>query len=243
MVTTSDVGEVSAETTTPKETVTFNEAQQAKVETIIREVQSRAARELRRENEQLRHKAEELTRKLEQASSARREPSEELENLHNELRNVQSEKQRYEQMLAERDEQITSTRKQNAIRDAIQGLEFIDPGDVIKLTQNDLNWDEQRQRFIVVNPDGSERMNAAYEPMSVQEFYQEFAAKKPQFVKGSFKAGSGSKPADGSTEPAVKLEDLFGAKSNGRLANQLALKNPAEYKRLRTLARQKGLIG
>src|SRR5438105_168045 len=47
---------------------------------------------------------------------------------------------------------------------------------------------------------------------------------------------------EAATDQLEKLQSLFGQKSSAKLANALALSDPAEYKRLRIKAVQAGLI-
>jgi hypothetical protein len=98
---------------------------------------------------------------------------------------------------------------------------------------------------VVVNSDGTTpRLNAAYEPMTLAELAQHVANERKFLARGVVKSGIGSTLSQGATPVNVdsKLSEYFGAKSNGGKANALALKSPSEYRRLRSLAIERGLL-
>lgn len=67
---------------------------------------------------------------------------------------------------------------------------------------------------------------------SVDEVVSQFAATNSYLVRNAA-AATGDTP---------NLRQLFGAKSIGRMANDLARRDPSEYKRLKAEARKVGLI-
>jgi len=57
------------------------------------------------------------------------------------------------------------------------------------------------------------------------------------------RGGVGSTESQGSqTTGTIKPEDIFGKHSNSKAANDLAMRRPQEYSRLKALARRDGII-
>lgn len=140
---------------------------------------------------------------------------------------------------------LETTRKRIAIQSAASKANFIDVEVVTKLTEEKIKFDEARGKFIVLNDNGSERMNASYEPMSPDEYFAEFAAKNPYLVRGDVKPGTGSAESQRSglsNNGKYTVEQIFGPKSVGKLANDLMRSDPAEYKRLKAIAKDAKLI-
>lgn len=249
--------------TTQTEKVVFDERQQARVDELIKEAMGRAGKEARREAERIKSEMEtrlsEMQAKLEAKPKSQQSKSDsddvealraQIEEMKTASATTRDELERYRKLMADKEAEVERTRKdainiqkRAAMTAAAQKFDFLDLSDVLSLTDSNVRWDETRNTFTVVNEQGTERMNAAYEPMTLEEFYQEYSKKKPHLVKGNFKGGAGSKPADG-TNPQVgfKLEDLFGPKSDSRLANELAMKDKEEYKRLKKIAQKQRLI-
>jgi len=79
---------------------------------------------------------------------------------------------------------------------------------------------------------------------SLASLVSQFAAANPHLVRSDVKGGAGSTPAAGQPGPErINVRSIFGPGSNASLANRLAQTNMAEYKRLRVIAQQSGLIG
>jgi hypothetical protein len=244
--------------------VVFDERQQARVDELIREAQGRAAKELRQQNEQLKRDMEtrlaEMQAKLESKPRSQHTKSDtddvealraQMEEMKTVSTNAREELERHRKLLADKDNEVKkvldealNVRKNSAIQNAAQKVNFLDLDDVIRLTADFVRFDESRGRFVVVNDQGVERMNASYEPMTLEEFYTEYSKKKPHLVKGDFKGGAGSKPNESAAVPgtAYRLEDLFGSKSDPAKANELAMRDINEYRRLRVLAQKQRLI-
>lgn len=135
-------------------------------------------------------------------------------------------------------------RKLNVIANAASKEDFVNIKVVRALTEGNLQWNETDGKWTVLSDEGQPRMNSAYDPMTIDEFYADFAAKNPYLVKGSVKPGTGSSESTRSTLASGRytVEQIFGKGSNAKLANELAIKNNAEYKRLRAEAIQKGIV-
>jgi hypothetical protein len=95
----------------------------------------------------------------------------------------------------ERDEarnEAASIRKQVAIQNAASKQQFFDLSDVMSLTANKVVYNDDYKQFVVLGEDGKPRENAKLEPMSLDEFYADFAAKRPYLVKTDAVSGAGS---------------------------------------------------
>ena len=107
-------------------------------------------------------------------------------------------------------------------------------------------WDSEKNKFIVVDPISQQpRLNSAFDPMTIDEYFAEYANKNPYMIK------SGSRPGTGSSESNLSgvfgsnkftHKQIFGKGSNSMLANKLNKEDPKEYQRLKELARQDGTI-
>lgn len=189
----------------------------------------------------------------------KKEASEDLEVLRgqlNEAKTVQQraveETERIKKVLGEKDKEVLTARqeavnirKQVAIQGAASKVNFVDLGVVQKLTQDNVVFDETRSRFVVTNDEGTARMNASFEPMSLEEYYTEYASKNPYLVRGSVLGGASSaesQRAGVSLSGKYAVEMIFGPKSNAALANKLAMENITEYRELRKQAVASGLL-
>jgi len=85
--------------------------------------------------------------------------------------------------------------------------------------------------------DAGEPLLGPFGRLSADEFIADFRQQNTWLVRDSG-AASGSNQHDN----GVPLATLFGPKSKGSIANKLAMENPAEYKRLKVLAKEQGLI-
>lgn len=242
----------------PPEKITFTPEQQAKVEELIREANGRATRP---------HKdaADKLKSDLDASKAALASLADELAGLktvkpdvvagqREEMDRVKSD---YERQLAHLKEvaaagkkesekhqaEFESLRRTNAITSAVGDIGFYKPEYVSALTESRVRFDSARGKFVVLNDQGTERMNSSFEPMSLKEYYQEFAAENPFLVKGTAATGVGSTQSAGLSSNGIhKVEDIFGPKSNAKFANDLAKTNINEYRRLKSIAQANHLI-
>jgi len=163
----------------------------------------------------------------------------------NEAERWKSEAQKTQERLRAAEDAAVQIRKENAIANAAQRVGFVDVDDVVALTSKNISWDAELGTFTVVNEKGQARMNAAYEPMTLDEFYADYAAKKKHLVRTDVLFGTGSSESSRaglSGNGKVSVTDIFGKKSDAVKANRLAKDNPAEYRRLKEVARAQGLI-
>lgn len=253
--------------------VTFTPEQQARIDEIIREAQGRAASEVRAELDTTKRQLQEIQAQLleartalEQARTSNNSNNRQSNNsnadvealqaqiaeMKNARQGIESQLQSLQQQLAAKDREVAAAkdremniRKEVALSKAAGKIGFVDLGSVMKLTADLVKYDEATGRFVVVNEQGQVRLNSAYEPMSLEEFYQEFAAKNPWTVRSDLKPGVGSTESQRSGlsgDGKYTVEQIFGPKSNAALANKLARENKAEYRRLKTIAQESGLI-
>jgi hypothetical protein len=245
--------------------VTFDERQQARVNELIREKQGEAAREIRAQNAELQRQMAEMQAQLAEATKSQRknptaegaEDIEALKNVISEMKSVTAQRDqeldRYKQQLSAKASEVEKTRQEMvnirrgmAIRDAASKANFVDLNAVSKLTEDSVKWDDSKGRFLVVNPEtGTERMNAAFEPMSLDEFYTEYAARNPYLVRGEARGGAGSYENQRNGASMVgryEVESVFGPKGNALIAAKLFKSDPDEYKRLRKVAVEKGWL-
>ncbi len=141
-------------------------------------------------------------------------------------------------------QQVIDTRKQVAMRDAAGAAKFVNASQAIKLAGENVKFDEAKGRFVVVDDYGTERMNSQFDPMTLEQYFAEFAGKNKHLVLSDARSGTGATETTQQTKEGgeVKLTDLFGKGSSSILANQLALRDKAEYNRLRAKAVAQGLI-
>lgn len=246
---------------TPKK-VTFDEAQQEKVNELIKDAQGRAAKELREEALAAKREAAELKTRLEaleaervsQLDKSKKDVDAELRAEMDRVKQVHKDEIATARRLAETKERealqaaeaLTSMKKQIAIQAAASKVNFVDTNVVATLTKDQVKFDPELGRFIVLNDNGSVRMNASFEPTTLDEFYSEFAATHSYLVRGDVKSGTGSAESTkggGQFGNTYTPEEIFGPKSDSKAANTLAMRNPKEYQRLKALAREKGLVG
>jgi hypothetical protein len=248
--------------------VTFTPEQQAKVQEIIDTRMGAAGREAREQARVEKERADRLEQELQTlkaqkpSTTGTTPPAKagdgEIDSLRNKIvemesvgKNTQAEKERLEKMVAdsrkeaaEAKQEALNVRRDNAIQSAAAAANFYDLDAVKVLTKDSVKWDDQRNRWVVLGDNGQERMNAAYEPMSLGEFYTEYAAKKPYLVRGDVVGGTGATQSQRalSNNGKYTADQIFGKNSDPQLANQLMKENPAEYKRLKGFARENKLI-
>lgn len=249
--------------------VTFTPEQQAKVNQIIDESVGRAARTAREEAATFKTELLKVQTDLAAAQEALKNAGTKgdkddakgdvasLKSTIDEMKRAQQshveETKRLQGLVQSKEEEaktarteFINVRKEVAISSAISKIGFVNNDVVSKLTKDELTWDSDKNRFTVLGPDGTPRLNSAFDPMSLEEFYTEFAVKNPYLVRGDVKGGSGSSERsrnDVTNNGKFEVKQIFGRESDGILANKLKKENPAEYARLKVIALQNQLIG
>jgi hypothetical protein len=219
---------VDAQTPAPAK-ITFSEAQQQKIDELIRSAMGRAGNEAR-------------------ATAARLE----AEVLRGEVARLTGDKSGLETTLEAKQREATSAKaetiavkKQNAITEAGAKHNFYNPAQLAKLTGDEIKWDGTK--FVVPGEDGTARVGLdGSTPLSVDEFFREFATKNPHLVKGDVKPGIGSREAQQPPHRTLgekeKLMQYFGKGSDAQKANALGVSNPQLYRQMKREARSLGLI-
>lgn len=248
--------------------VSFTPEQQEKIDQIVNEAMGRAGKEARQEAANATAKIKELettiaglNTKLEikPQPKAKEGDNEQLTALQSQIDEMKDasktalgEVERYRKLVADREKEIENgrrelinERKYAAINKAAEPNKFINLDAVHKLTAESVKWDDDRKTFVVMNEKGGAKLNSSYEPMTLEEFYVDYAAKNPWLVRADATSGAGSFESQKSSlslDGKYRLEDIFGPKSDSGKANALAKSNKAEYLRLKNMARESGLI-
>lgn len=250
------------------EKVTFTPEQQARVDAIVKESMGRAGGELRVSLEKVTAEKTQLEADLAAAKAAvkaavtpleKKAAKEDVDALNNQIvemktiqTTTQTDLERHRKLVQDKDAEIAKAKdetvqvkKQVAIQTAANKAGFVDVNIVSKLTDDLVKFDGTRGRFVVLNEQGTERLNSSYEPMSLEEFYKEYAANNPFLVKSDVKGGAGSSQNTRSNfagSGKYEVTQIFGKTSNGALANKLAQENPQEYHRMKIVAKEAGII-
>jgi uncharacterized protein YukE len=245
--------------------VTFTPEQQAKVQEIVDAAVGRAgapfkaqASQLETEKTQLQSQLQDLQNQLKTLKATGAGNGDEattlkaqIEEMRNAGRaNADALKLAQDQLRAAADEaknarsETTNVRKSVAIQKAVASHNFVNTEIVEQLTDKFIKVGENG-KLVVVNEDGTPRVNAAFEPMTLAEFYQEYAAKNPYLVRSDLKPGLGTTQNarfDVTSNGKLEVKQIFGKESNAKLANELKRQNPQEYARLRKIAVDGGLL-
>lgn len=236
--------------------VVFSPEQQAKVQTIIdghtarlRAEQDRLKQTLESSLAEIRRENEELKGRVKQSAEPKGDTPPEVEELKRVAADTNRKVEEMAKQLQEKDSVIAQTKAETlkvrmdaAIMSAAGKVGFVDVGDVVQLTRGSVKWDEGRQTFVVVNDQGVERLNSSYNPMTLEEFYMEYANKKPHLVRSDIKGGAGSAESLPTGARGTDIKRIFGKESSAKEALELKRKDPAEYKRLKQDAVKMGLI-
>jgi hypothetical protein len=224
-MTTDATNQAATQTGTRPDKVTFTPEQQAKVDEIVKSSMGRAARETRERVAQLEQEVQSLRAKPVLGDDAQQQA---LEDAHHEAKQLRT--------------VIADMQRDQAIQKAAEGSGFVDHRIVQQLTSKNVRYDDSRGQFIVVDDKGVQRLNSSHEPMTLNEFYAEYADKNPFLVRSEFKGGSGSTPTSQLGSSSIPLAKLFGRGSDAALANKVAKRDPLRYRALRDQARRDGLI-
>lgn len=252
--TTSDEGEVK---------VTYTEAQQAHLQTLIDQAAGRAGRTARAEADSAKAETARLAAEVatlkeaakvapkttgttEEQDLARTQEIERVKAGYKaDLDAANSRLAESTRAAQEARAEAQSVRTEVAITNAASKVQFVDLGVVIKLTKDQVKLDPETGRFTVLNDAGQPRLNASFEPMSLDEYYNDFAAKNKYLVRGNIVSGTGSSEGSRtslSSNGRFEVADVFGPKSSGAKASELMKTDPNEYRRLRLVAKAAGLV-
>lgn len=242
----------------------FTPEQQALVDSIVKNAMGRAGKEAKELAEAASKRAADLEKQLEDlttqlssksSSNSSKDLSdvdslkaqiEEMQNANKTLQQqfeaVRRQKEDTEKTLDKTKNEKLEVQKRQFIKEAIAEHGFIDSDEVLALTDRYFKFDGNTVE--VVTEQGTPRLNTMYNPMSLKDFFVEYAAKKPHLVKSTHRSGTGASASGISSEMTGSFspEKIFGKKSDAKSAQALKVKNPAEYARLKEIARSQGLI-
>lgn len=254
--------------------VTFDEAQQAKVNELIQEAMGRAGKEFKDKATQLSADLAAMKKQFDDAAAERdalktssiTDPSKGKDGDSEKLAQLQAKfdalktsydnqriqletatttlKTKDAEVVAAREEAV-NTRKTVAIQGAASKIGFVDVSIVQKLVGDRISVDAESGKFVVLNEQGQPTLNAGFDRMGIEEFLTTFAKENPYLVKSRNVGGAGSTHdgrQDLSGNKQYAPEDIFGSKSDARLASKLAKEDKAEYRRLKALAIESGLL-
>lgn len=191
-----------------KTTPTFDDNQQKFINEMFDKrfgkIQSKHADELKSATD----KIAELTLALEEHKASKPgkkdgDPDDAKEKQFKEL--IKAEQSKYtdaQKVLGEKDKEINTLRseslrirKEQAIRDAASKQGFHEIVTVIKLTGDEVVWNDDHNAFVVME-NGIVKNNASMQPMSLDEYYAAYAAQRPYLVSSDMRGGAGSKKND-----------------------------------------------
>jgi hypothetical protein len=115
-------------------------------------------------------------------------------------------------------------KKENAIAKSASKQNFYELETVSKLVWDNIEFDEDLNTF-VVKDGGHIRQNSSLVPMTLEEYFSEFAAQRPYLVNGDVKSGAGSDDANkGGSMGLVKSKaDLKTAKDKSDFITKFGL--------------------
>lgn len=249
--------------------VEFDERQQKKVNDLIQEAMGRAGKEARTEATEVKAQLTLLRTELDQAKTdlanaktihQKGEASADIVALEarlNEMqtahKTVQTELENTRNAAKQKDVEIKrandaaiNIRKEITLTQAASKINPFEVDEVVRSSKDSIAWDADKSKFVVVDPISQQpRLNSAFEPMTIDEYFAEFAAKKPYMVRSGLRSGTGSSETNngsGSMNGKYTIEQIFGKGSNSKLAGKLSVEDPKEYARLRALAKQAGRV-
>jgi len=205
-----------------EEKVDFTEAQQAKIESIIREVSGRVASNLRDENKR-------LQRELEAAKSATTPVTPDVAR-DLDLTRAELQALRAEQAQSKLDSQLRSA----------AGDLFLDTDLAIRVMRDSIKVGSDG-KVTVIDADGNPALGSDFTPLSLAGLAQRVADQKKFLARGQVRPGAGSTPGGGTVRVSQdqQLRELF---NDPKSQHELANRNMGEYRRLRAEAVRRGIV-
>lgn len=189
-----------------EEEAKFNETQKVRVNEIVTE---RLSEQQAKHAEELARIQKEFEAKLEEAIKGKKKAGTEGEE--------DPVKKQYEQLLADEknkaksaeelahkrakenedlNQRLRAKDKEDAIRKACDGLNFLEMDDVLALTQSKIEYDEQSKQF-VVRENGIIKQDDTLKPMKLKDYYKQWADSRPHMVSAEAVGGAGSSESRG----------------------------------------------
>jgi hypothetical protein len=210
----------------PKGKISFSSEQQQRVDEIIREAQGRAAKELRQERDALRNQ---LDLRETELRGYRESADPELARTRELLAAETTRRQKAE-------ESERNSAKSAALSAALAQADVLSVGDALTLIKDSFRYEGSALAAIDPNT------GAVREGVSVQQAVSEFLASRQFLVRAQVRKGAGSAPSQEFGAAGPRLDQIFGKGSSAEAANNLAMRDPRQYARLRQKARAQGLI-
>jgi hypothetical protein len=124
---------------------------------------------------------------------------------------------------------VLKVRKEVAIAKAAQKQNFFELDVVMKMTQDNIVWDDDSKGFVIME-NGVVKENSSLKPMTLDEYFGSFAAQRPYLVNGNVKGGAGSTESATASLGLVKTKaDLKTAKDKSDFITKFGL---AKYETL-----------
>jgi hypothetical protein len=118
---------------------------------------------------------------------------------------------------------VLKVRKEVAIAKAAQKQNFFELDVVMKMTQDNIVWDEDSKGFVIME-NGVIKENSSLKPMTLDEYFGSFAAQRPYLVNGNVKGGAGSTESTTASLGLVKTKaDLKTAKDKSEFISKFGL--------------------
>lgn len=214
------------QTEAQRKSFAFNNEQQEMINALIntkyREAYEKAESKYQKELSTLKSELDSVkTQKAQQeqkpGKEAKADNTAEVKTLHDKLAEAQKVMELHElekKMLQEKQAELNASlerekkerlleRKRNTIMAAATKSGFIDPHIVQRLVEDAITYDEAKNDWRVHNESGQERWNKNLQPMSIEEFFSEYAEKHPYLVRGSNMSGTGSMESNGTKNKKV----------------------------------------
>jgi hypothetical protein len=210
--------------------IAFSPDQQEKVNQLIRDAQGRAAKELRVELDRTKAELEAARTLAPKTDSGAVELAAQVSELRAERDTLRRERA---------DSILTAD-----LLSVAGAEEFHDTDLATRLMRDHVRLAEDGKP-VVVNADGTPRLNANLDPMTLGELARAVATERPFLVRSSVRSGSGGVESRSKVEPFGGLDKLFGpgaSKDAAAQLNRMALRDPQRYRSMRRQAVEKGLI-
>ena len=210
--------------------VEFSEAQQQVFDAALKRAMGRAGADSRAEAEKLRLENQRLKEVAAGQGSA-----DELERVRGELASSKLEQ-------AAILEASVKSQRDLVIAQESSKHGFIDVDTLQRLTRQNLRHNTTTGTFEVVDDSGVPVLNTAQEPISVTDYFADYAAKRPWLQRGTVKSGGGGSSSGGvPVSTTLPLSHYWGPNSSAKDCNALSINRLLDYKRMRAEAVRQGL--
>jgi len=189
-----------------EEAAKFNETQKARVNEIVTE---RLSEQQAKHAEELAKIQKDFEAKLEEAIKGKKKAGEEdvedpvkkqyeqiLADEKNKAKNAEELATKRQKEVDDLNQRLRAKDKDDAIRKACDGLNFLEMDDVLTLTSGKVEYDEQSKQF-VVRENGIIKQDDTLKPMKLKDYYKQWADSRPHMVGAEAVGGAGSSESRG----------------------------------------------